>query len=614
MKLIDIPVVIPSESNDSFYSSLDMMSKFYEVMHDRGQSISDDDAKYAFKTFYAWTRHEPMKNPVVIAAECGFGKSTLLEIFVRNMVRTSDSFGCIVVKQKIEEVEVFVEAINTDRMKHGLARRHDYAFGIYGYDASRMSFAQYQSQFSRQTFYPVLVMTAEMFARQSNMRNLDRFSSFYDKEEVRHRRNLLLIDERPVLTKEYTFTFDRLNELSQNVRRLIHQLHGKDTKVYSNFNRKLQKLRVTLEEYRDETRTKERIEPIDRHYLIDESLRRDWSNHYEGDDFDALSSFEKVIRHGGIVSVKDGEARLMATQKTHYEWMQFNPFILDATAETDPYYDSYDFHMFRPDNPHVYSNMTFYVGDGANLSKMFFNRHPQSIQSVSDMVKEISTKHKKTMLVSYKENIPKLSEQLINEIESGKIAMKHFDSGRSTNDYRDCDAAVFLGWLLKGDLFYPEVASAIYDRPLGIDSKPDQIYGFKFLDPQVEQFKVRDMVTERIQDIHRVRPRSKVDPISVYLFHKDEELLDGIIDNFSGAKKVDFVPLQKLSGKEDAADLVINFFKEMRTGQRVKGKELYEQLNIHRNTFSQTLKDQRVMEAMKRYGITKEKTFYRKSA
>lgn len=365
-----------------------VVDEFQSVMLARGHLPSTGDLSFANLITAAWQSQQPLCEPVVFAAECGFGKSTLLELFLRHKTETDPLFGAIVVKQKKDEVEALVNAINRNQSDDGREQvRYKRAFAIRGYDPLRMQYRSYRNQFRYQAYFPVVVMTAEMFARQSTMKLLDRFSSFYDGDKIRRPRRLLLIDERPIITRNHSMSVDDINRLIEEVREVTYRRRNAgDTEHYREFLDHAQRLRYELEACEG----KRRIESIDFNYILPDELRRDWGDLYEGEDFDSLLTFESTIRFGGTVSLRKGGVPVIAvSHRIYYEWTQYNPFILDATAKTDPYYASEAFNIIEAPQPHLYRNVQFNVCSKENLSKSFIETHPQSIEETAKMVTDI---------------------------------------------------------------------------------------------------------------------------------------------------------------------------------------------------------------------------------
>jgi hypothetical protein len=615
----DIAALLPSGNFIEGQRAIDVdliLADFHRLMQSRGHTVTIRDLTYAYWTLSAWIRPEPMTHPAVIAAPCGFGKSTLMELYVRYMVRKyPETFGCIVIKDKRDEVAAFVSAINVDNIGSGIVqRRNAYAFGVYGFRAEEMSRRDYYAQFTEQENYPVVAMTKEMWARQSNVRNIDQFQNFRISGRTKRRRTLLLIDERPNLVSTYAFTATNLSDLIEAVRLISYRAMGKDAPYYAGFEQQVRKLRAQLEEFRDEDRMREYSAPMNTNYRILDSLRRDWATFYDGDNYDALGLFETAIQRGGILSVRKGAACLTVSYRIFYEWGHFNSFILDATAAQDPYYLAHEFGILVPTEEHTFDNVTFLVNNHYNLSRSFFDKDDASFERVAEMARECAASSRKTMLVTYKENIPKFETLLSGEIAAGRIMLKHFDSGRATNEYRDCDGAIFIGWLLKGENFYPSIASAIYNELFDIGFETGKARGFHFTDVTVDSVRSRDMVTERVQDIHRLRPRSTEEAIRIYIFHRDETLISDITAAFPGAKVIDFHPIKRLSGGETAADRLIALFSTMKLGERLKSVVIYRDiLKVDRKTMQRAQADKLVIDAMRKFGVERTSTYYTKT-
>src|SRR5690606_2536767 len=90
-------------------------------------NITPQESEFATMTFNAWIRDKQIDKPVIIAAPPAFGKSAMLSMFLRMMcVNYPDTFGAVVVKERLEDLEALRDEINT---ACGVAR----AFLIRGY-------------------------------------------------------------------------------------------------------------------------------------------------------------------------------------------------------------------------------------------------------------------------------------------------------------------------------------------------------------------------------------------------------------------------------------------------------------------------------------------------
>ena len=594
-----------------------MLRNFLYEMAYRGLTLDMNAMGYAATTFEMWSRFEPMALPGIIAAPPGFGKSTMLEVFLDYMTDAyPDTFGAIVVKEKREQVMELVNALN----RYGEKK----AYGIYGKDFDGIDDFDYRTQFTEQEKYPILVITKAMFEVRSSNRTLRRLMYFEDWEGRTRRRTHLFIDERPELIKTFEVTPEQLTSLLKEVRRVMLKRKRRLPRHYKRVLDTVDELRGKLEKHRTDKQFHEELEPIDERFRIPQDLRKAWMREYDNRkpgeepavEYFMLDMFESAVRLGGIVKLdeRNGTVRLTVGHRLDYEWTAFNPFILDATGDIDAYYKGFGFPVLeysKDDNR--YKNVSILVNNQYLLSKNHFEKYDREARRCIKMMRdEILPKYKKTMVVVYKEMLPHYEKGLAEEIRAGKVALKHFDSGRGSNAYRDCDAAVFLGTLFKGEDFYPSAAAAAYDKPVKIAGNGHKVLGYKYEDETAEEFKIRDMTVDRVQDIHRLRPWARQEKIDVYLFHTDDRLINSILKEFPGAEVEQFFPKQKLkpgtNGKMTSADRFIEYIRdEMNPGEKVKAKYIYESvLGINRAAFNKMLAKDEVKAAMEEYGVEKQ--------
>lgn len=610
--IIDIEKDI--EKNGFSVDSLSMLNDFVHEMTSRGLTLDLTALGYAATTFEMWSRFEPMELPGIIAAPPGFGKSTMLEVFLRYMTDMyPNTFGAIVVKEKREQVMELVDSLNKGGRK--------IAYGVYGKGFDGLDDFDYRAQFTEQEKYPILVITKAMFEVRSSNRTLRRLMHFEDWRGRTRRRTHLLIDERPELVKTFEVTPEQLTALLKEVRRVMLKRKRRLPRHYKRVLDTVAALRDELERYRTEEEYHEELKPLDERFRIPQDLRKAWMAEYDNRkpgeepavEYFMLDMFESAVRLGGTVKLdeRNGTVRLTVGHRLDYEWTAFNPFILDATGDMDAYYKGFEFPVLKyPENGESYKNVTFHINRQYLLSKSHFEKHDQEARYCIKMVREeILPKYKKTMVVVYKEMLPYYEKGLEAEIRAGKVALKHFDSGRGTNSFRDCDAAVFLGTLFKGDDYYPRAASAAYNKPVKFTGKGHKTAGYRYDDETVEEFKIRDMATERKQDIGRLRPWARKEKIDVYLFNTDDRVIDAILGGHPGAERKEYVPKQKLKpSKTTSADRFIEYIRdEMKPGDKVKAKHIYESvLGIHRVSFNEMLAKDEVKAAMEEYGVEKK--------
>ncbi len=574
-----------------------MASMLDERLKERGVVITEELGYFFVTSLYLMKQSQPMTHPVLLNAPCGSGKSTLIEVFGEYMVQKhSETFGMIIVKDKLSQVDETVEQLNK------LAGK-PVAFGLKGYSKELFpDKADYMYQFKEQEKFPILVITQQMLANRSHSRSLHELGFFYNEDNQKMSRRHLHIDEKPQFTKQFSFTEETLHKFFLDVKAVM-----KGRKLPKQFHVAYKMLRNVLETHDDKISI---VEPISEKFFVTPDIRSAWEKHYEGNDFTTLHTFEQLISKGGYVETNQkGHTSITFTSTTLFEFTTYNTFIFDGTGHLDSEYLTHQDRLIlsRPQEVKEYQHVTFKLNDQHSFSRTFFQSNESAFQGTIQMVKYILPQHKSTMVVVYQSDLKKYEQAFADEIASGKVKLKHFDTGRSSNDYRDCDSAIFIGWLLKPSSQYLSKTSAIIDELVEPNHIPHKSKGIVFDDDRVNQFRMQDIVLERVQDIERLRLGSSDDKKTIYLFHKDSEFLEKIVEQFPKSKKEQFTIVHKLTDtKETHEDRLIQYFSEMKSGEKVKGREIYEQLQIDKFSFSKILKQPRVIQAMTDSGIYKQ--------
>jgi len=565
-------------------------------------NVTPSELEFATMTFNAWISDRKIDKPVIIAAPPAFGKSAMLSMYLRIMTSNfPDTFGAVVVKERIDDLIELRDEINA-------ACDKDRAFMIRGYDAETMSRLEYGEQFHKQREYNVLLMTTKQLERQSMRDNLEAFTSFETDGGQLQRRSLLLIDEKPSLVLSHRLTARSLNDFMSDVLDVSRDARGRLKPYYNRVRQVVDELRSELEN--PETPAGE-FKAIDRRFKMPVQLVRDFSENFGHHEMTALRAVEKVINSGG----EYGNGIVTSTHVVHYKYTLFHTYILDGTGANDPEYLTDDFYVVEPDNLLDYSNVTFRVCNSYNLSKTALRDSAQTVEGVIAMTKRIIAEHEgeKTLVVTYKEDIETMSEALADELATGKAMLKHFDGGRGSNDYVECNNAIYIGTLFKGTDYYITAAQAVVGDRLG--EKLERGYkstlsGLSFNDSYAEGYKKTDIAINLVQETNRLRAGRKPDDVTIYLFNRDKEMIDIVREHYPLAKHESYEPIERLTGKQTAIDKIIDYFASMEEGERVKQSDIYKELEISRNTFTRQKGTRRFNDAMEKYGITNEKTFY----
>jgi hypothetical protein len=608
------PLNLPYEANEQSESLVKQwgaeMCKYGDI------SPTTQDSMFAHFTFEAWNYPHVLDKPVVVAAPPGFGKSTMLSIYLRHMVRThSDTFGAIIVKERVEDTERLAEYINNEEhtTMAGLLRKKKYAYVIRGFDESTMTYESYQEQFTTQSNYPIVIMTTKQFEIQVLKDNLSTFASFRDGGENKRPRRTLIIDEKPSLTIPYRITSADLNDLVDDIRKASSRSATKLKHYYGKALRLINELRIQVET--PEIATTSKITPVNRTYVLPRELLHQFTAVHSVEKLVNLRAFEHIVRTGGLVSFYRGDVIIQSTLKLFYDWTQFNSFVLDGTGRIDPEYAGDDFYLMEPSEKPDYSNVTFHICNDSNLSKASIESDSDALDNIAEECKRIvGSREGQVLIVTYKNNCDELKKRFVEEIESGKVIMKHFDGGRGSNQYVTADTAIYIGNINKGGLYYPTTAQATIGDRLKVELSHEYTVnkkaGLIFKDPIVEEYKKLDMAVNIIQETNRLRANQKQNDVHFYVFNKDSELIDHITNAYPNCKTETYVTTNKLTGKRTNEDKLIEFFVTMDTGQEIKQSVIRNELDMHRNTFTNILQKERVQEAMRRFCIKRKGNRY----
>lgn len=585
-----------------------MASEWKRLLLQNGAEPSRADISYATQTFAVWQETRIIDKPVIIAAPPAFGKSTMLSVFLREMVKKDpETFSAIIVKERVDDVRALVEEINA-----GIVGSRN-AYAIRGYDPAIMTREQYNEQFNEFVFYNVVVMTTKQFELQTLKKNLTKFVDYRNSFGRSLPRRLLMIDEKPSLVLNHTLTTRSLNTFISDVQQASRNEKGERASYYAKTLSIVNQLREVLES--GEEMPGKKFPPINPRYKVPAQMERDYSRVHGHSQITLLRAFEKVVSSGGIYDIKQAIATITTTQIVHYEYTLFNTFILDGTGSKDPDYISSDFYLSTPAEMPTYENVTFHICDKFNLSKTSLTSQPLALQRVAEVIRTIAEKKEaKTLVVTYKMHADALSELLIGS----NTVIKHFDGGRGSNAFVGCDSAVYIGSLFKGTTYYSSTAQAVAGERLGIELdaeyKMNKATGITFNDNLINEYRDIDMAVNMIQETNRLRASRKKQSVDIYIFNKSHAMVTHLVESYPMARLKDFTPIERIVGKETTADALIRYFADMPAGSKVRGSSIKQTLDIHKNTFTKQMQSERVIRAMELYGITKEKTSYIKGA
>jgi hypothetical protein len=570
---------------------------------------------FAYQTFKLWQQTGVLELPVIVGATPGFGKSTMLSVYLRYMVRKHpDTFGAIVVKERIDDLRSLADEINLEDKGGGVQIRHNFAYFIEGFDEQRMTREHYEEQFTTQAQYNVVIMTTKQFELQALKDNLSAFSRFKDSRGMNRPRRTLLIDEKPALVISQRLTFEQLNKLRSDIMQASFEATGSRQSYVGKTLEVINELSRIIEETEDVGRFP--LNPIKRKYMLPRKLLANFGDVFGVEELQTLRAFERVIGYGGEISSANGRIEVISTYYLHYDITEFNTFIMDGTGDIDPEYIGRDFNLFMPTIKPDLSNVTFHICNKYGMSKTSIKTHADTLKNIAGEIKEIvAGLEGTTLVVTNKEFIADL-EELVPSSEYA-VVYKHYDGGRGSNDFADINNAIYIGVLNKGSAYYSTAAQAVIGDRSGevLDIHQSKVGGrYEFNDDRVEEYKSLDIAVGMVQETHRLRSNKKDNDVNIYVFYNDERTISHITEAYEGSTVKEYVPIKKLVGTRTTADDIIDYFTAMPAGEEVKGSRIYKELGVDGSTFRKAVGTERVKTAMSKLGVKKVKTKFVKEA
>lgn len=581
---------------------------------DKISNYNPHDISYFLNVMFQWTGKYRNDLGTIITAPPGAGKSSALETFLHDYVRHDRNYSAIVVKERRDDVQALVDAINDGDMYN------KYAIAIKG-SGPDLDIEDYLAQFDNCQSYQVIVMTTAMLETQTARSEFERFTKYTPMLSPKKLvRNAIIIDEKPILTNHYKISLSTLNELTADVQAAaLSRRYRRQPRYYKQLLEHVGSLRAILE--RGIPMDSNKVDAINPAYNLPRGLREDFIARHGYSKLDALHALEHVIRMGGIYDENQGYTSITVVQRRGYEWYQVpHVSILDGTGKEDPEYLINDFHIFAPTKKHSYSNVTFHICDELDFSRSYYNRHREQ-ETIDNLFKVIGDEAKKiaalkdspTLITTYKSEIERIKQEFN---EGDNVRFKHLDSGRGSNNYTECDTAFYFGAIDIGPSSTVATAHAVLsdriDRDLIADYGVNRS-GQQFADDIIKEFRDLAMAVSLIQESNRLRAYRKEQPIDIYIFTRSRKLVTALTAAYPGCKVEPYYIRSKIEPVK-AEDRLIEYFRDMKEGTSARNKDVYESLGITRRTMTRLSKEPRVIAAMEYYGIKRNGTKYEKGA
>ncbi len=405
----------------------------------------------------------------VIPAAMRLGKSTLLTVFCKYMAITNPEFGCIIVKERVEDMfnledelgyvdDTFCEqkicyawvGYNKDICVKG---HPEYEYGL----CSRCECSKCRVKSARyeQYNYPVVVITHERLFRNANTQEfIENLKTWRNEHGVIHKRQYIIIDERPKFFASYKKSWGEFSKFISILRGINKKICYKiDTTLIENRGNEIF-LNIPDEEARI----------IHDNEVIDElkKIKKFWWKYCNEDDVDLFPFFWDFFSNGGFRS----KANLSTYQYTDYIFDSYKTIVLDGTAKGDMTYPDKK-RVIEIDDFRTYENVTIWHCKDFNLSKTRLADESKSrrkskrekLQLIVPDIIEVSQKGK-TLVLCAKDSEEELGK-LLSEHENNNIMLAHFNAIKGSNKYVECTNLFFAGTMDFGDDHYVLKAIAL---------------------------------------------------------------------------------------------------------------------------------------------------------
>lgn len=377
----------------------------------------------------------------VVPVKCGFGKSLVIKIFLRGLVRgkmkEDEIDGVIVVTDNLKRLKEIRDFPGLEDMCYLM--QHENETGEEIIDS-------FEKQIKKQSQYPILLMSSQKYELLSEkMRNM-----FYRwKNGVR---NLVIFDEKPFF---YRVTEINIKYISYIKEKIDEITENNDKKYIINEFRRIE---ITLDNLRE--KLADDIQPIkwlkgsnsdssilgsiENENLFFEIIKRN----LQPDIVARINKIFDLYKNGGLfVNRKNKEienSRFFCILEDNFEKFDVdksNYYIFDATADNDvEYYNNNIFNIMYIDDRKEQNLKIINVVQ--NMSKQTVINHDYLIEALNNYIENNVDENEKFLVITY--------SNIINKIKVNKNCEKmYFGNTKGYNNCRNIKKCFMLGGIGK---------------------------------------------------------------------------------------------------------------------------------------------------------------------
>jgi len=560
IELLPIPFknrnIINSSSIQFKDDSKTITAGIVNTLQKRSQTVSMAHRKALINI--AKTVISPIYNdkPIIIPAIPGLGKTTFILSYLNFMLANYTNFGAVVVVERQKTIDELAEKMNERSLivDFHIDLGYDRAYPMIGYnrDDCKKRYKQYKPSqcktctipfsdcrvkynFTKQQHSPVVIISHSRLFQMSDKDDLLGALRYWQSKGKKHKRSVLLIDERPQLVENVPTDSTMWDTLLSDVQQYTPDYYSE---VLSAVN--------LIRDNYSSAHDYKQINITNTNFRWTTDFTDTWTEAYLGDYPEYPYLLANIIKEGGLYNKQDH-----TVTTTHYSntyWQDYSTFVYDGTASVDFDYRNDCFYFLDVPQLKPYHNLTLNICMETSLSKTFYQNNPDFIKEFCGDIKRIA-KTGETYVVCYKYYEPQYEKLLEGQ---SNISIEHYGNTKGANHLIKNVNLICTGILNKGEPYYLSKTLAIYNDNVGFDViTTDRVRRFK--DINAESIKVYEMVTELVQEIFRtqLRNHSSEADINVYLCTRDVNLINSLQDFFEGCNvKRDWVPKALLGNRE----------------------------------------------------------------
>ncbi len=566
-------------------NTTDVWCKLLEM---RGQKVSDERRLAAATILSHIVCPDTMRvsDTTLVNAYPGFGKSAIITTLAAFSDQLPEPF--LIVVPTVERVTELVNEANFDGKRR--------AIGIYSRENLGIDKpALYDEQWDDSEKFRVVVLTNAMFNRVLKSGEFERRLQHYGSLPRKSRH--ILHDEALTVYQTHRIGEKTLSTMLDRIQIAVRGTDGGyGSKSWAASQPEMRELQRQLSAITDVgNRYTARLEPINPAYKVNKTLKDIYFGHYHFDGgLERLAAIEYIIRHGGILTTnrlgRGFEIVVDAAEPiSHLIPSDTNLTVFDGTAAVSPDYQTIPMAMTLDATGYQrYDNLTVLWNGDASYSASWF-KDAENRANFFDVLKSDVLSDQPTLVTAFNDVMEDFERDLMEQINTGYVALKPNNGGLGTNDYNEFNRVVISGRLMLPVGAQLCVAELVNGGPLVSTEFDTSSKGVKFRDDEAQDFLARRTAANLIQEITRTRPSdSGKGEVLAVVFGMTDDVLKIMQSHLPGASFREFKPsVKRLSGRKSKLDRLTEVLREIPDDVAyVTNRDMYSALGMSRVAWS----------------------------